>query len=147
FGREFAGEPVPAFAAAARLCVELGLWANVEIKPARGHERDTGRAAARLCAETWPTAGAPLVSSFGPEAIEAAREAAPGLERGFLCERVPGDWRGLLERYGCVSLNCDQRHLTEAQARAVRDGGYWLLCYTVNDVETARRLFRWGVNA
>jgi glycerophosphoryl diester phosphodiesterase len=148
FDREFGGEPVPAFAAAAELCLELELWANVEIKPAKGHARDTGAAAAQLAAGIWGTRpSAPLLSSFEPDALEAARETAPQLARGFLSDRVPAGWRGLLERYGCVSLHCNHASLTEAQARAVREAGYWLLCYTVNDADTARRLFGWGVDA
>jgi glycerophosphoryl diester phosphodiesterase len=148
FDAVYAGEPVPSFAAAARLCVELELWANVEIKPARGHARDTGLAAASLAAGAWPSSGtAPLLSSFDPEALDAAREAAPQLARGLLVERVPADWRRRLERHGCVSLNCDYRHLRERDLRALGDAGYRVLCYTVNDAETARRLFAWGVDA
>ena len=148
FGPQFRGEPVPSFAAAAKLCVELGLWANVEIKPARGHARDTGRVAAKSCAELWRAGdSAPLLSSFEPDALEAAREAAPQLARGILSDRVPRDCRALLGRHGCVSLHCNHAGLAESTAHAVREAGYWLLCYTVNDADTARRLFRWGVDA
>lgn len=148
FDPVYAGEPVPAFAAAAKLCVELGLWANVEIKPARGHARETGLAAARVAAAAWAAPGAaPLLSSFDPEALDAAREAAPRLERGLLVDGVPADWKRRLERHGCVSLNCDHRRLGERDLRAVRDAGYWVLCYTVNDADTARGLFARGVDA
>ena len=36
------GEGIPRFEKAGELCRKLGLWANVEIKPAAGHERETG---------------------------------------------------------------------------------------------------------
>jgi len=148
FGAPFAGEPIPTFAAAAKLCIELGLWANVEIKPARGHARETARAAASLAAAVWRAAEtAPLLSSFDEDALAAAREAAPQLPRGLLTERVPADWRSGLERHGCVSLNCDHAHLREADARAIKGAGYGLACYTVNDPDAARRLFAWGVDA
>jgi glycerophosphoryl diester phosphodiesterase len=148
FGPGFHGEPVPAFAAAARLCVEVGLWANVEIKPATGHARDTGAAAANVAAKIWsPGESAPLLSSFEPAALEAAREAAPQLARGFLTDRLAADWRVRAERLGCVSVHCNHADLVENDARAVRDAGYWLACYTVNDPATARRLFGWGVDA
>jgi glycerophosphoryl diester phosphodiesterase len=148
FGPAFAGEPVPSFAAAANLCLELGLWANVEIKPAKGRAPETGRAAAKLAAGVWRTpASAPLLSSFDRDALDAARDEAPHLQRGLLVERVPPDWRRLLDRHGCASLNCDHAHLREADARAIRASGAWLLCYTVDDPETARRLFAWGVDA
>lgn len=148
FDAVYAGEPVPTFAAAARLCVDLELWANVEIKPARGRARDTGLAAAKVAAAAWTAPGAaPLLSSFEPEALDAAREAAPQLERGLLVGRMPADWLRRLEAHGCVSLNCDHEHVGERDVRAVRDAGYRVLCYTVNDAETARRLFAWGVDA
>src|SRR2546425_7902993 len=65
FGPEYRGERVPTLEQAGKLCVELGLWANVEIKPAQGFERETGAAAAKLALELWRGASpAPLLSSF-----------------------------------------------------------------------------------
>ena len=147
FSREYAGESVPGFERAGRLCLELGLWANVEIKPAKGFESETGAAAARLARELWRGAPLqPLLSSFQRAALAAARDAAPELPRGALVKRIPRQWRWL-QTLGCVSLHCDYRHLVEQDARAVRAEGYWLMCYTVNDPAIARRLFRWGVDA
>jgi glycerophosphoryl diester phosphodiesterase len=53
FGPKYQGERVPTFEQAGKLCVELGLWANVEIKPAPGFERETAAAAAKLAVELW----------------------------------------------------------------------------------------------
>ena len=148
FNAAFAGEPVPRYADAARLCMELGLWANVEIKPAPGFERETGAIAAAMSAELWRGApAAPLLSSFSAAALEAAREAAPELPRALLVERIGADWRESIERLGCFSLHCDHRHLTPGQAREVREAGIALLCYTVNDPARARELSAWGVDA
>ena len=147
FGAAFAGEPLPRYADAARLCVDLGLWANVEIKPSDGYERDTGNIVAAMSAELWRAAPVgPLLSSFSIDALVAAATAAPGFPRGLLVEAIPEDWRDTAARLGCVSLHCSVRHLTRAQARAVRDAGFGLLCYTVNDPATARELFDWGVD-
>jgi glycerophosphoryl diester phosphodiesterase len=38
------------------------------------------------------------------------------------------------------------RYLTQA-VDEIRNAGYWLLCYTVDDPDGARRLFSWGVDA
>ena len=78
----FKGEPVPRFEAAARLCIELGLFANVEIKPyAPGGDavaRNTGFIAARATRDYWKGAALqPLISSFSGTALEAAQAAAP----------------------------------------------------------------------
>ena len=148
FGAAFAGEPLPRYADAARLCVDLGLWANVEIKPSGGFEHATGDAVAAISAELWQAAPvAPLLSSFSIDALEAAAAAAPGLARGLLVEAIPDNWQDTVARLGCVSLHCSVRQLTRAQVRAVKDAGCALLCYTVNDPATASELFSWGVDA
>jgi len=148
FGIAFAGEPLTRYVDAARLCVDLGLWANVEIKPAPGFERETGRIVAAASSALWRNAPlAPLLSSFSVAALEAAREAAPSAALGLLVETVPGNWRDTLARLGCVSLHCDFRRLTQSQARAVKQAGRGLLCYTVNDPTVAKELFAWGVDA
>ncbi len=47
------GERIPRFAEAAALCRELGLLANVEIKPATGYEVATAEVVARMTADLW----------------------------------------------------------------------------------------------
>ena len=148
FAPRYAGEPVPSFENAARLCIELGLWADVEIKPAEGHEAETGRAAALAARELWRGAPVqPLLCSFRPEALVAAKQAAPELARGALTRTIPPDWQHWMQKLGCVSLHCDYRMLLPQQVRPVRDAGYWLVCWTVNDPEIARVLFDWGADA
>jgi glycerophosphoryl diester phosphodiesterase len=144
----FAGEPLPSFEAAARLCIELGLWANIEVKPARGHETATGDIAGRIAAAAWRGAATlPLISSFRRAALVSAHQSAPDFPLGWLVERIQPGWQLQLAELGCVSLHCNQAHLTAAQAREVKDAGYWLFCYTVNDPARARELFDWGVDA
>ena len=141
------GEPVPTFEQAARLCRELGLWANVEIKPARGHERATGEAVAKMAADLWRgDALPPILSSFSSEALARARDASPDLPRGLLVGKVPVDWSSRLRELACVALHCDHRHLAQASAAAIRAAGYALLVYTVNEAADARRLFEWPVD-
>ncbi|MCL6599290.1 MAG: hypothetical protein K6T81_11195, partial [Alicyclobacillus macrosporangiidus] len=90
---------------------------------------------------------APLLSSFSAEALAGARAAAPDLPRGWLTSRIPQDWAARLDALACVALHTNHRHLTRAVARAVKDAGYWLFCYTVDDPARARELSDWGVDA
>lgn len=156
----FAGERVPTLAAALAFCRAEGVWPNVEIKPAPGRERATGRAVASLVARAYAdelrprgserghvVARVPLLSSFSMEALEAAREAAPDLPRGWLVDRVPSDWRARCESLGAVALHANHRHLARGRVDAIREAGFWLFCYTVNDVERARLLLGWGIDA
>ena len=148
FSSEYRGARLPSLEQAGKLCVELGLWANVEIKPAKGFERETAAAAAKLALSLWRDASpAPLLSSFQRSSLEVARATAPELNRGYLTERIGPGWNESARALGCVSVHCNFKYLNEAQAAEIRDAGYWLLCYTVNEPETARKLFSWGVDA
>jgi glycerophosphoryl diester phosphodiesterase len=148
YGDAYRDERVPSFELAARLCMELHLWVNVEIKPAAGFERETGAVAAKLARELWGGAlPSPLLSSFQRSALESARSIAPEFDRGYLTDRIEPDCLVAAGALGCVSVHCNAAHLTQAQAAEIRRSGYWLLCYTVNDPDVARRIFSWGVNA
>ena len=69
------GERIPRFSEAAALCRHYGLLANVEIKPAPGHEIRTAEVVASLTAEYWRGAAVqPLISSFSLAALAVARE-------------------------------------------------------------------------
>ena len=146
-GERWRGERIPTFDAAARLCRELGLWANVEIKPATGHERATGDAVARAAKALWRGARAsPVLSSFSFDALETARAAVPDLPRGYLVEEIPRDWRSQLRALDAVALHCHYEALSPELAQEIHAAGYAVLCWTVNDPAEARRLLFWGVD-
>jgi glycerophosphoryl diester phosphodiesterase len=145
--RDYRGERIPRLEDAARLCRELQLWANVEIKPAPGHERRTGEAVARSVQELWQGAAQPpLLSSFSPAALGAARAAAPELPRGLLVGRIPRHWSELMQDFECVALHCNHRALNKGLAMQIRAAGHALLAWTVNDRRAARKLLGWGVD-
>lgn len=146
-GERWRGERVPAFEEAGRLCRELGIWANVEIKPAKGHERATGEAAARMARDLWRGAALPpVLSSFSPEALAAARDAAPELPRGCLVDEVAADWERHLRDLECVALHCNYEHLDAALAARIHAAGYAVLVWTVNEPAVARQVLGWGVD-
>lgn len=148
FGAAFAGERVPTLEMAARLCRELGLAANVEIKPAAGHEARTGRVVAAASAGLWSGAAVPpLLSSFSEPALQAARAAAPHLPRGLLVGAIPDDWRERMARLDCLSMHCENAANTPPQLAAVSAEGVPVVCYTVNDKDEASRLLAAGVAA
>jgi glycerophosphoryl diester phosphodiesterase len=140
-------EKIPRYEDVVRLCRELGLWANVEIKPAKGYERATGEAVARMTRELWKGAPiAPLLSSFSPDALAAAQEAAPELPRGGLCDKLPDGWRSLLKQLGCSAVHCNYKSLNGKLAADIHEAGYAILLWTVNDVAEARRLLAIGAD-
>lgn len=148
YAPQYAGEPVPTFSAVARYALANGIACNVEIKPCPGREAETGAAVARAAAALWQDAlPAPLLSSFAEPALHAARGAAPQLPRALLVDRVPADWLERLRKYDCIALNINQRDASRELVDAVRQAGYRIAAWTVNDPARARLLLDWGMDA
>jgi glycerophosphoryl diester phosphodiesterase len=148
FGAAFAGERIPSLSEAIAQLAALGLGANIEIKPAPGAAVATARAAVEIVQREWPASlPPPLLSSFAPAALAAARAAAPGVARGLLVGNLPSDWRIQAESVGAVAIHCEQRRLDRGRARQVIEAGYPLLAYTVNQPARACELLAWGVSA
>ena len=145
--RSFAGEPLPTFAAAAARCLELGLMANVEIKPAAGFEAITGEVVARQLVELWQGAPLPLVSSFSEVALAAARRVAPQLPIGQLWVRPPEDWRQRLAALDGFSLHCSAEEADDPLLAEAAAAGVPVLCWTVNSPQVADALFARGVTS
>jgi len=160
FAPEYLGEPVPTLVETLAFCRANGICINLEIKRYADQNARIGEVVARTAAQAYGdllrpggdraenvVVQAPLLSSFGREALLAARAAAPDLPRGFLVDDVPENFAAELEELGCVSLHTDHETLTRDKARAVKAAGYWLFCYTVDDPARAREIFGWGVDA
>lgn len=147
FAAAFAGERVPDLAQTIAVLAELGLGANVEIKPCPGRERETGEVVARGVARLWPKSLPPAVlSSFSEESLEAARDAAPTVLRSLLVTDIPPDWHARMARLGCVGLHVGERQLLRPSVEAVKQRGVPMLAYTVNTRERAETLWSWGVD-
>ncbi|HZK91467.1 MAG TPA: glycerophosphoryl diester phosphodiesterase [Stellaceae bacterium] len=145
FSDKFAGERVPTLEEAIRVCGEIGLGANVEIKAERGRGPATAAAVAAYLdsmAEILPPI---LISSFLPDAIAEAGARAPAIPRGVLFKKIPRGWRDIAAKLGCTTIHAGHADLDESLAAEIGDAGYPLLAYTVNDAERARQLFGWGV--
>ena len=148
FGNEFAGEPVPAFAAASALCKEAGLWANIEIKPCPGREQVTGRIVARMAKLLWSGAALPpLLSSFSTDALAAALAEAPELPRALLCTDLAENWEQSLDRLQCVAMHVAFDRLSKDTVDAIQATRRGVLAYTVNDSLDAVELIEMGVDA
>ena len=157
FGAAFAGEPVPTLAQVIDFCRVHGVWMNVEIKPVPGFEVATGDAVASMVRKRFDDlalaskddlpALLPLLSSFSVAALLAAKAAAPEVPRGLLVDRLPDDWREQLAQTGAASLHLNQQFLTREAAQQIRQAGFGLFCYAVNDVARASEILKWGVDA
>lgn len=145
----YAGEPIPTLHAIAAYTIANGLHSNIEIKPAAGTDAETGHGVARAAQRLWNAAALPpLLSSFSEAALAAAQRTAPELPRALLIEGpVPRDWQARVDRLGCIGLNLDHKHVSEALVRDVTAAGYTLAVWTVNDPARVWQLLQWGCHA
>ncbi|HEY0062405.1 MAG TPA: glycerophosphodiester phosphodiesterase [Telluria sp.] len=152
FSARFQGEAVPLFTEFVAFCRGHGIWMNIEIKPADGFEEETGRVVAALTRAIFGLEIAqespmlPLLSSFSAVALAAARAAAPDLPRAFLIDDVPSDWLAQARALEAVAIHTNHKHLTPSLAKQIKDAGFGLFCYTVNDAARATEIMGWGVD-
>jgi glycerophosphoryl diester phosphodiesterase len=150
-GRSFAGEPLPSLAAIAAWCIRNGFALNIEIKPTEGHEANTGKVVAAEAARLWSAADSagiapPLLSSFSPDALRAARESAPKLRRALLLDKLREGWFEEARALGCVAVVTNHTLMSAAMIAQLHGAGMRALVYTVNDAKEAQRLIALGVD-
>ncbi|MDO8249284.1 MAG: glycerophosphodiester phosphodiesterase [Rhodoferax sp.] len=143
----YAGEPLATLDDAAHFCLANGHALNIEIKPTPGTERHTGEVVAARAAQLWQGAALPpFLTSFSPEALQGARDAAPGLPRGLLLDTLRNDWLDSARALGCVAVVCHHAQWNKATVAQVRMAGLRALSYTVNDESAAQRLVALGTD-
>ena len=145
--RRHAGEPLPTLRALARHCRANGYFLNIEIKPTPGTEAATGAAVAREAARLWAGAAVPpLLSSFRPEALAAARDVVPELPRALLLDALREGWVQEAQALGCVAIVCNHALWDAATVAQAQAAGMRTLSYTVNDGAEAQRLAELGTD-
>ncbi|WP_246116786.1 glycerophosphodiester phosphodiesterase [Denitrobaculum tricleocarpae] len=151
FAADFAGETVPTLKETLVLLLELGMAANIEIKPSPGEDAETVTRTIAVLEQVWPGSAststpAPLMSSFSLESLKTLQEQSPNLPRGYLIEELPEDWQAVAERLGCATIHHYAKAVTAAQVAETKAAGYGLAVYTVNDPDQARELIDWGID-
>lgn len=142
----FAGEPLPRVSAAIALLRDLQMGLNLEIKPAPGLEEKTALAICDAVRDSWPSELPLVLSSFSQASLAVARDALPGAARALIVGAVPDDWRHLTQMLQCRNLHTAAAAIEPSQAKAITESGLGLYCYTVNEVDNARKLLAFGVN-
>ncbi|NQW93500.1 MAG: glycerophosphodiester phosphodiesterase, partial [Polaromonas sp.] len=98
-------------------------------------------------ARLWQNASRkPLLTSFKPDALQAALEAAPDMPRGLLLHEL---WTGWLETglmLGCQAVICNHKLWDISSVTQAKSAGFKLLSYTVNDESEVQRLLALGTD-
>jgi len=147
FDKRFTDEPLPSLQAVIELLTERGMGLNLEIKPTAGLEEPTTDAICATVAQHWPSSQPLVFSSFSEQAIRQTKLRMPDAICGYLVGAVPKDWSERMRSLACDTLHCAANHLDADTAAAIKEAGYGLLCYTVNDASMAEQLWSWGVDS
>ena len=143
----YAGEPLPSLDSIAAYCIANGFDLNIEIKPTTGTDEHTGTVVAQHAARLWQNAARkPLLTSFKPDALQAALGAAPELPRGLLLHEL---WTGWLETalmLGCVAIICNHKLWDTSRVTQAKSAGFKTLSYTVNEPADVQRLLALGTD-
>jgi len=159
---------IPTFEEIIQYCILHDIWMNIEIKPAKGYEVETGRIVAEITNKYFPPMDQtpssstnsifssrsvplryPLFSSFSFTALLEAKKYAPHIDRGYLIKSVDivPTWKDDMLSLEAIAVHTDHNRLTEEVAREIKELGYGLFCYTVNSQETAEKLLSWGMDS
>jgi glycerophosphoryl diester phosphodiesterase len=145
--RAFAGEPLASLDSVAHFCIRNGYLLNIEIKPTPGSEPRTGEVVAQHAARLWQgQAVLPLLSSFQPDALAAARDAEPALPRALLMDTLRTGWLETALMLECVAVVFNHTLWDVSTVMQARSAGLRTLSYTVNDEWAAERLLQLGTD-
>lgn len=143
---EWPQEPLPTLEQMLDLLIRLNMGLNLEIKPNGANVQEGLPDVLDMLKAAYPESERLIISSFDMEAMALCRELAPQLRRGLLFDQLPANWRPLAEERDAYSLHLDWKYLNYAQAREIREAGYHLYCWTVNDAKASAGFWQWGVN-
>lgn len=152
FAPAFQGETIPTLEEALTLIAAQGQGVNIELKcpslASANYVHNLAEATAQAASRVWPKAAPlPIYSSFSRAAVAAVGRCAPNWPRAWICERLPTDWRSILQELGAGGVHLDHRHLSPAAVISIKAAGYWVASYTVNTLERAKALWAMGVDA
>ena len=144
----YVGEAIPSLDHIAAYCISNGFDVNIEIKPSTGTDQQTGEVVAQHAARLWQNQlRKPLLTSFKPDALQAAMNTAPELPRGLLLHEL---WTGWLETglmLGCKAIICNHKLWDTSSVTQAKSAGFQLVSYTVNDQADADRLLALGTHS
>ena len=148
FRDDFVGERMASLEEMLSLLNTLGMGVNMELKVNKGRDPHL---LVETCLPLMRAALPPermIISSFNQQALLACRKQAGAdeLALGILCEAIPADWQAQVESLEAFSLHPSWARLKRTQVTAVKQAGYPLLCYTVNDPSAFAPYWDWGVD-
>lgn len=143
----FSGLTIPTLREALEFTRDFRLQVNVEIKDLTGTDGDQDvveRVVALI--DSLGMTGSVIISSFNHAYIERVKQANPNLVTAALIETPVDDPLALLQRTGAQALNPDLALVNDDQVKQLRDAGFDVYVWTVNEEADMRRMIKAGVS-
>ncbi len=147
FSKEYSAEPVPSLQQVIELVSEPDLGLNLEIKAPGGWGYPTARLVVKELKKNWPSIRPLVISSFQDVILKVIQKELPNVALGVLSDPIPYNWRAKLAKLNAYSLHCQWQFLTKQAVQEVKQAGYKVLAYTVNESNDAQALFAMGVDS
>lgn len=150
FDPAFAGERIPTLEAVLRLCLDLDLGINIEIKPCPGRSLKTAERIMQVATSVWPAdRDPPLLSSFIWPCLEVARTIRPDWPRGLLIGMVGRRWQDWASGLDVATLNVGDAYVDwdRGGMDPYLEAGLPVLIWTVNDRAAAKRFLDAGATS
>lgn len=143
----FRGAPIPTLREALEFTRDHNWRVNIEIKDASNTPGDAFVVEKVVAlVKELDMLDRVMISSFNHEYLKRVKIAEPDLITAALVDRAVADPVALLEETGAQAYNPGLKYVDEKTVRAVREAGYDVLVWTVNEEEDMRRLIEWGVS-
>ena len=142
------GEPqrIPTLLEAIYALNTLNLQACVEIKQYTTNIIDATELILNTVRESWSNPKLPVISSFNILCLEHALLHSPQYPRGLLLNDWTTKWHVLARKVQCSGLHLNHELLTTSRIHTIKNAGYLIYAYTVNDPVRAKKLQSWGID-
>lgn len=150
FSDAYRFERIPEVADVISFANSTNMGMNLEIKPCCGGTELREKLIENLAVAVDSVANTDhfIVSSFDHEALVRFHATRPNIKLGWLFDREnqPGPtWQQGADQLGCTAIHPDVNGLTPEEVKEMRDAGFDVNVWTVNDVDQALELASWGV--
>ena len=141
FSDLFRGEPLPTLTNGLDLLEELGLYANLEIKPHELDPEHVAKTVSHLLSEKEWTRKRIIVSSFSVPALETVRIHLPDQPIAVLWKSPPTGWQETVHQLKAAAIHVNYRALHSDLLLETRTAAVDLRVYTINRPEVVE-IFR-----
>ena len=148
FDKKFSNARVPKLEEVIDFLIKSDMNANIEIKPYPGFAEQTTLKTLEIIQAMWPANKPwPLISSFDLSAITLCKKLSPHLPIGLLLHEWCNDAVALAREFNCCSVHLNRYIATENRVQLLKQSGYHVCVYTVDDQSAAKKFISWGVDS